>query len=109
MVSGLVTSPFDHSRIWSGLASEMRIALKLLTSSMVLLHDTAWLGDVMRTVSEQGQAGRDRTPRGRCTGDWVRGAGDDDQSSNPARLIPPRSGSRYPDASSSASGISSSF
>src|SRR6185295_6050778 len=32
-----------------------------------------------------------------------------DQSSNPARLIPPRSGRRYPEASSSASGISSSF
>ena len=66
MVSGFVTSPFDHSRIWSGLASEMRIALKLLTSSMVLLHATAWLGDVMRTVGERGRAGRDATPRERC-------------------------------------------
>src|SRR3954451_4079559 len=36
MVSGFVTSPFDHSRIWSGLASEMRIAEKLLTSSIGL-------------------------------------------------------------------------
>src|SRR5262245_2472334 len=38
MVSGLVTSPFDQSRICSGLASEMRMALKLLTSSMSLLR-----------------------------------------------------------------------
>jgi hypothetical protein len=65
MVSGLVTSPFDHSRIWSGLASEMRMALKLLTSSRVLLHGAAWLGVVMRTVSERGRVGRDATPRGR--------------------------------------------
>jgi hypothetical protein len=28
MVSGFLTSPCDHSRIFSGLASEMRIALK---------------------------------------------------------------------------------
>src|SRR5687767_13878610 len=34
MVSGLVTSPFDQSRICSGDASEMRMALKLLTSSI---------------------------------------------------------------------------
>jgi hypothetical protein len=61
----LVTSPFDHSRIWSGLASEMRIALKLLTSSMVLLHAAAWLDDVMRTDGVQGRAGRDSTPRER--------------------------------------------
>ena len=60
MVSGFVTSPFDHSRIWSGLASEMRIALKLLTSSMVLLRAAAWLGDAMRTVSERSRAGRAR-------------------------------------------------
>src|SRR4026209_505969 len=68
MVSGFVTSPFDHSRIWPGLASEMRIALKLLTSSMVLHHVTAWLGDVMRTGGERDRAGRDSAPRGR----WVR-------------------------------------
>src|ERR1044072_4110913 len=37
MVSCLVTSPFDQSRICSGDASEMRMALKLLTSSMILL------------------------------------------------------------------------
>jgi hypothetical protein len=36
----------------------MRIALKLLTSSMVLLRATAWLGDAMRTVSGQGRAGQ---------------------------------------------------
>ena len=63
MVSGFVTSPFDHSRIWSGLASEMRIALKLLTSSMVLLRAAAWLGDAMRTVCERGRAGQDAAPR----------------------------------------------
>src|SRR4029453_11431627 len=68
MVSGFVTSPFDHSRIWSGLASEMRIALKLLTSSMVLLHAAAWLGDVMRNSDERGRAGRGATPRGRGGG-----------------------------------------
>src|SRR6478672_9642636 len=66
MVSGLVTSPFDHSRIWSGLASEMRIALKLLTSSMVLLRVDAWLGDAIRTVSERSRAGRDPAPRVRA-------------------------------------------
>ena len=27
MVSGFLTSPWDHSRIFSGLASEMRMAL----------------------------------------------------------------------------------
>jgi hypothetical protein len=43
----------------------MRIALKLLTSSMVLLHAAAWLSDVMRTVSERGRVGRDATPRER--------------------------------------------
>ena len=59
MVSGFVTSPLDHSRIWSGLASEMRMALKLLTSSMVLLRAAVWLGDAMRLVSEQGHAGHD--------------------------------------------------
>jgi len=48
MVSGFVTSPLDHSRIWSGLASEMRIALKLLTSSMVLLRAAAWPGGALR-------------------------------------------------------------
>ena len=64
MVSGLVTSPFDHSRIWSGLASEMRIALKLLTSSMVLLRAAVWLGDAMRTVSEQGRVGQGAALRG---------------------------------------------
>jgi hypothetical protein len=48
MVSGFVTSPFDHSRIWSGLASEIRIALKLLTSSMVLLRVPGWHGDAIR-------------------------------------------------------------
>ena len=63
MVSGLVTSPFDHSRIWSGLASEMRIALKLLTSSMVLLRAAVWLGDAMRTVSERRRVGQGATLR----------------------------------------------
>ena len=92
MVSGLVTSPFDHSRIWSGLASEMRIALKLLTSSMVLLRAAVWLGDAMRTVSERERVGQGAALR-------VSGRGrvqmmQSDQSSNPARLIPPRSGSR---------------
>jgi hypothetical protein len=43
----------------------MRIALKLLTSSMVLLHAAAWLDDVMRTDGVQGRAGRDSTPRER--------------------------------------------
>ena len=63
MVSGLVTSPFDHSRIWSGLASEMRIALKLLTSSMVLLRAAVWLGDAMRYVSERRRVRQGATPR----------------------------------------------
>jgi hypothetical protein len=45
IVSGFVTSPLDHSRIWSGLASEIRIALKLLTSSMLLLRIAAWQRD----------------------------------------------------------------
>src|SRR5258708_12123290 len=40
----------------------MRIALKLLTSSMVLLRVDAWLGDAIRTVSEGGRAGRARAP-----------------------------------------------
>ena len=62
MVSGFVTSPFDHSRIWSGLASEMRIALKLLTSSMVLLRVVGWHDDAMRREGERGRAGRDATP-----------------------------------------------
>ena len=91
MVSGFVTSPFDHSRIWSGLASEIRIALKLLTSSMVLLRVVAWLDDAMRRESERGRAGRDATPWETV---WWCECADDDQSSNPARLIPPRSGSR---------------
>src|SRR6476620_8399521 len=98
MVSGLVTSPLLHSRIWSGLASEMRIALKLLTSSMVLLRADAWLSGAMPTESERDRAGRAPVPRVVRVLD-----GRDDQSSNPARLIPPRSGSMYPDASSSAS------
>ena len=63
MVSGFVTSPFDHSRIWSGLASEMRIALKLLTSSMVLLRAAVWLGNAMWTVSGRGRVGRNAAPR----------------------------------------------
>jgi hypothetical protein len=63
MVSDFVTSPFDHSQIWSGLANEMRITLKLLTSSMSLLRAAAWLGDAMRTVCERGRAGRDPAPR----------------------------------------------
>jgi hypothetical protein len=32
---------------------------------MVLLHVAAWLGDVMRTVSERNWAGRDPAPRER--------------------------------------------
>ena len=54
----VVASPFDHSRIWSGLASEIRMALKLLTSSMVLLRVAAWLGDAIWTGSERDRAGR---------------------------------------------------
>jgi hypothetical protein len=34
IVSGLVTSPDDQPLIWSGEAKPMRIASKLLTSSM---------------------------------------------------------------------------
>src|SRR3954466_15953075 len=106
MVSGFVTSPFDHSRIWSGLASEMRIALKLLTSSMVLLRAAVWLGYAMRTVGERVCVGQDADPRGGGGAGLrgpragpggrgsVTGSVTDDQSSNPARLIPPRSGSR---------------
>src|SRR5665647_1244408 len=73
MVSGLVTSPFDHSRIWSGLASEMRIALKLLTSSMVLLRAAVWLGNAMRTVRERRRAGHCAAPRvsGRGRVQWL--------------------------------------
>jgi hypothetical protein len=41
----------------------MRIALKLLTSSMVLLRAAAWLGDAMRTVSKRSRTGRDPAPR----------------------------------------------
>jgi hypothetical protein len=63
IVSGFVTSPFDHSRIWSGLASEMRIALKLLTSSMVLLRAAVWLGDAMCSVSERLRVGHGALPR----------------------------------------------
>jgi hypothetical protein len=60
----LVTTPFDHSRRWSGLASEIRIALKLLTSSMVLLRAAAWLGDAIWTVGgERDRAGLAPTPR----------------------------------------------
>src|SRR5258706_1631775 len=44
----------------------MRIALKLLTSSMVLLRVDAWLGDAIRTVSERSRAGRDPAPRVRA-------------------------------------------
>src|SRR5947207_10947608 len=105
MVSGLVTSPFDHSRIWSGLASEMRIALKLLTSSMVLLRAAAWLSDAMPTGCERSRAGR--APASQVVQikqvQMCRDGYDerDCQSSNPARLIPPRSGRMYPDASSS--------
>jgi hypothetical protein len=56
MVSGFVTSPFDHSRIWSGLAREMRIALKLLTSSIGLLR-VAWPGDAIGIWREQQRRG----------------------------------------------------
>src|SRR4029078_11535715 len=97
MVSGFVTSPFDHSRIWSGLASEMRIALKLLDSSMVLLRDTARPDAVMRTGGERDRAGRDSAPRVRCVR-AVYGCGvRDGQSSNPGRLIPPTSGRGEPE------------
>src|SRR6476660_3334055 len=44
----------------------MRIALKLLTSSMVLLRVDAWLGDAIRTVSERSRAGRVPAPRVRA-------------------------------------------
>src|ERR1022692_58826 len=37
MVSGFLTSPNDHARICSGLDSPMRIASKLLTSSIVAI------------------------------------------------------------------------
>src|SRR6476659_4448418 len=96
MVSGLVTSPLDQSRICSGDASEIRMALKLLTSSIVLLcHDRA---------SRDRSGGRESSPpvgkpNGSAPGHPARGerrpAVKDGvvQSSNPARLIPPRSGS----------------
>src|SRR3954453_20505374 len=59
MVSGFVTSPFDHSRIWSGLASEMRIAEKLLTSSIGLpCAAVAWRRDVPVQREGTGPAGR---------------------------------------------------
>src|SRR4051812_18640109 len=62
MVSGFVTSPFDHSRIWSGLASEMRIAEKLLTSSIGLpCAAVAWRRDVPVQREGTGPAGR-RSP-----------------------------------------------
>jgi hypothetical protein len=58
---------------------------------MVLLRVVGWLDDAMRREGGQGRAGRDATL-------WESGDGaneaDDGQSSNPARLIPPRSGSR---------------
>src|SRR3954451_16222334 len=104
MVSGFVTSPFDHSRIWSGLASEIRIALKLLTSSMLLLRAAPLGRDAIGAwcASDAGLAGPGR--RGHASDDGPAGAhrrcarfGDGEdvpQSSNPARLIPPRSGSR---------------
>src|SRR5207245_268620 len=63
MVSRFVTSPFDHSRIWSGLASEMRIALKLLTSRMVLLRVAGWLGEAIPNVCDRRQAERAPAPR----------------------------------------------
>jgi hypothetical protein len=69
IVSGFVTSPFDHSRIWSGLASEIRIAEKLLTSSIVLLRAAAWLGGAIPTWGERRRTGRDSKARGECDGD----------------------------------------
>jgi hypothetical protein len=55
---------------------------------MVLLRVVGWHDDAMRREGDRGRAGRDATPWEWC------GVADDDQSSNPARLIPPRSGSR---------------
>src|SRR5262245_49070702 len=59
MVSGFVTSPFDHSRIWSGLASEIRIAEKLLTSSIGLpCAAAARRREIACSASGAGPAGR---------------------------------------------------
>jgi hypothetical protein len=41
----------------------MRIALKLLTSSMVLLRAAVWLGDAMCSVSERLRVGHGALPR----------------------------------------------
>src|SRR6478736_5131115 len=83
--------PLKYQMWLTGLASEMRIALKLLTSSMVLLRAAVWLGGAMRYVSERRRVRQGATPRVSDQGQVQR---QDDQSSNPARLIPPRSGSR---------------
>jgi hypothetical protein len=42
MVSGLVTSPLDQDRIWSGDAKVIRTALKLLTSSISFPSETGF-------------------------------------------------------------------
>src|SRR3954468_11393532 len=96
MVSGLVTSPFDQSRICSGDASEIRMALKLLTSSIVLLRHDGARRDRSRVEVEPSSGGSERvgavgtsgSRRAPARSEWIAV-----QSSNPARLIPPRSGS----------------
>jgi hypothetical protein len=61
IVSGFVTSPDDQSRICSGDASEIRMALKLLTSSMVLLRAAAAL---QRRDTDRVRAGPGRPSAG---------------------------------------------
>src|SRR3990172_180596 len=55
MVSGFVASPYDHDRICSGEASEMRTAVKLLTSS------TQQLLPSLHAFQVDPQAGRFKT------------------------------------------------
>jgi hypothetical protein len=42
MVSGLLTSPCDHSRIFSGLASEIRMASKSVMGPVSSLERVSW-------------------------------------------------------------------
>jgi hypothetical protein len=63
IVSGFVTSPFDHSRIWSGEAREIRIAEKLLTSSIGLLRAPCGSGGAILVKCERDRAGRTPAPR----------------------------------------------
>src|SRR5712691_8510558 len=41
MVSGFLTSPLDHARIWSGVASPIRSSSKKFTSSTVAVASSA--------------------------------------------------------------------